>query len=177
MPVLARQSAETVDAARAAPVLPTKYVPVSFARLPDEVLSGFPLYMRNLDSRGGESFTLYASAGTAFTPEHRRRLYDLGAAFLYIPTDLQKQLRRRLEEKVETLAANTSMDLAARCEVIYETAIELLDDTFTTRDMREAVPRLRRVAAAIVTLHLEDPLAFTHFFLASRHDACAATHA
>lgn len=175
MPVLFQQSAEASSAARlkSAP----RFVPICFSRIPDDVLCGFPLHLRNLDARGAESFTLYAAPGTTFTAEHRRRLYDLGANFLYIPEGEQRELRRQLEERVEKIASDRGMDLAERCEIVYETAFELIDDTFAKRDLRLAVPRLRRVAGAIVGLHLENPLAFTHFVAASRHDACAATHA
>src|SRR4051794_39122747 len=103
-----------------------RYVPVCFSRMSDDVLSGFSLHMRSLNARGEVSFTLYAGSGLAFTPAHRQRLFELGAVFLYIPASEQHKLRRKLEERVESVAADTQLDLASRCEIVYETAVELI---------------------------------------------------
>ncbi len=154
-----------------------KFVPVCFSRMPDEALSGLPLYMRSLDVSGKEKFTLYAGAGVKFTPEHRQRLGQLGISFIHILSEDQPKLRRQLEERIETLADDSAIELAVRCEIIYESGLELIDETLATRNVEEAEPRLRRVARSIVALYMEDAKAFAHFFAAARHDACASTHA
>src|SRR4051812_47410303 len=78
----------------------SKFVPVCFSRMPDEALSGMPLYMRNVDAQGAEKFTLYAAAGLKFTPAQRQRLQDLGISFIHILAEDQPRLRRQLEERI-----------------------------------------------------------------------------
>ena len=154
-----------------------KFVPVCFSRMPDEALSGLPLYMRSLDPTGRETFTLYAGAGVKFTPEQRQRLQAMGMSFIHILAEDQPKLRRQLEDKIEDLADDSAIELGVRCEIIYESGLELIDESFTTRNLTEAVPRLRRVARSIVSLYEEDAKAFGHFFAAARHDSYASTHA
>ncbi len=169
---LARES--SCDTARVRPE--TRFVPVCFTRMLDEVLSGFPLYLRNLDATGTENFRLYAGAGVKFTVEHRRRLQELGINFVHIPAQFQQQLRRDLEQKIEMVADDSGLELAVRCEIIYESSLELIDETLKTKNVADAVPRLTSVARSIIALY-RDPNAFIYFFGAARHDAYPATHA
>ena len=152
------------------------FVPVCFPRMPDEVLSGVPLYLRSVNAAGAESFRLYASAGVKFTAEHRWRLQGLGISFVYILAEHQPKLRRELEQKIEMIADDSGLELAVRCEIIYEASLELIDETLTSKNIPEAVPRLRSVARSIVSLYQKDAHAFVHFFGAARHDAYPAPH-
>src|SRR3954462_12766323 len=109
MPILSRPPAQSAMRSTK-----QKYVPVCFSRLPNEVLGGFALYLRSLDAKGSEVFTLYASPDTPFTSEHRRRLHELGAQFLYLPAAEQARLRRNLEDSIEKVARDERIDLAMR---------------------------------------------------------------
>jgi HD-GYP domain-containing protein (c-di-GMP phosphodiesterase class II) len=172
MPILSRPPSENGQR-----ISRQKYVPVCFSRLPNEVLGGFALYLRSLDAKGSEVFTLYASPDTPFTSEHRRRLHELGAQFLYLPAAEQARLRRNLEDSIEKVSADQRIDLAMRCEIVYEAACELVDEALNAGNLHEAVPRMRRVASSLVRLHLESPHTFTHFYGAAKHDPSGATHA
>jgi HD-GYP domain-containing protein (c-di-GMP phosphodiesterase class II) len=151
-------------------------VPVAYGRLPDDVLTGFPIYLRNVGASGEESFRLYAGDEVPFNAEHRQRLTELGVEFLHIPEQCQMALRRRLEDRIERVALDTGMELAARCEMVYETAIELIAEMQSLPQPVDAAPRLTRLARAIVTLHREDSRAFTYFYSAARHDDYSVTH-
>ncbi len=168
--------ADLVIPIRAQPLAPP-YVPVCFSRLPDEALLGLPLYIRNSDSTGGGKFTLYAGGGLKFTAVHRERLKSLGVSLIHIRMQDQARLRQQLEDRIESIAADSAIEPALRAEFIYETTLEMIDETLGSRDLA-AIPRgLRRAAAAIVCLYTQDPGAFAHFFAAARHDAATCTHA
>lgn len=170
MPSEISTAGQTQEAGKAIPPL----VPVCFGRMPDEVLSGFPIYLRSLDGSGEGSFRLYAGAEVEFTAEHRQRLTELGITFVHIPAEHQAAMRRRLEERIERVASDAAIELAARCEIVYEAAVELISETATSP--MQAVPRLTRVARAIVKLHQEDNRAFTYLYAAARHDDYGVTH-
>ncbi|HUO07580.1 MAG TPA: HD domain-containing phosphohydrolase [Phycisphaerae bacterium] len=155
----------------------SKMAPVCYSRFPDDALRGMSLYMRSVGPGGSERYVLYASESVLFGDAHRTRLKDLGVKYIYISVADQQKLRRQLEETIETVVSDPKMSLTTRCEIVYESSIELLSEMLSTRDVEEALPRLRRVADSIVSLLLESPLAFRYMFEAAHHDAYAATHA
>jgi HD-GYP domain-containing protein (c-di-GMP phosphodiesterase class II) len=145
--------------------------------MPDGALEGVSLYMRSLDGNGNETFTLYAAAQVKFASDHRRRLEQLGVTFVYIMAEDQPKLRRQLQERIETLADDKGIELGVRCEIIYESTIELIDEALATREVGATAERLKHAANSIVRLYEESEDAFKHFYGAARHDAGAATHA
>jgi HD-GYP domain-containing protein (c-di-GMP phosphodiesterase class II) len=127
--------------------------------------------------KGEEHFTLYASSGLTFEAEHRKRLKEGGVRFVYVPSTQESKLRRRLEESIESAVDDVTMPLSGRCELVYESSLELVGELLRTGNLEEAAPRLRRLAKSIVSLHLKNPGAFKHFFEAAHHDAHPTTHA
>ena len=154
-----------------------KMAPVCYSRFPNDALRGMSLYMRNVAPGGAERYVLYASESVLFGDAHRDRLKNLGVQYVYITMADQHKLRRQLEETIESVVRDPKMSLTTRCEIVYESSIELVSEMLSTRDVEEALPRLRCLAESIVSLHLESPLAFRYMFEAAHHDAYAATHA
>jgi hypothetical protein len=66
--------------------------------------------------------------------------------------------------------------ISVKSEIVYETAVELVNELLSEPDLAGKSPRLEKVSRAVTTLVLNDPTAFSHLFAASHHDFYTATH-
>lgn len=145
--------------------------------MPDSALDGLSLFLRRETPEGGQSFTLYAESKMKFDADRRRRLHESGIDRIYVRAADRTQFRRQLESEIESVVHNPEIDLPVRCEIIYESNIELISEVYATRNFSRSMPRMERIANSILSLHTEDSKAFKHFFSAAHHNASPATHA
>lgn len=153
------------------------YLPISLARVPLRALEGISVYLRSPNGPDKkEAFTLLCSENAPITEKHRERLTEAGVKFIYIPMGKQAQFREQTEARLLEVAADPSLAVSVRSEIIYETSVELVNELLSEPNLASKSPRLEKVSRAIATLALDDPTAFSHLFTASHHDFYTATH-
>jgi HD-GYP domain-containing protein (c-di-GMP phosphodiesterase class II) len=153
------------------------YLPVCMNRLPLGSLDGIAIYLRSgSDPKGKDTFTLLCGENIPFSDRHRERLTAAGVKFVYIPMAQQARFREQTESRLLETAADQTVAVSVRSELIYETSVELVNELLSEPDLSSKSPRLEKVSRAITTLVLNDPTAFSHLFAAAHHDFYTATH-
>lgn len=140
---------------------------------------GIPIYLRANQAAaeaGKESFTLYCADHVKFSESHRERLAGHGVKFVYIPMAMQTKFREQTEARLNDIAADPTIAVSVKSEIVYETSVELVNELLSEPQLTKNGPRLERVSRAVTTLVLNDPTAFSHLFAASHHDFYTATH-
>jgi len=119
---------------------------------------------------------MYSSQDSRFTDRHRKRLLDAGVRFIYIPLENKSQFRQQVEKHLEAAMRDRSWPIAAKAELLYETGVELADESLVAEELGQKIPRLEALAKAATTLVTHDTSTFSHLFAVSQHDSCPATH-
>jgi HD-GYP domain-containing protein (c-di-GMP phosphodiesterase class II) len=87
----------------------------------------------------------------------------------------QSRLHKQVEATSNRVDATAADD--ERVEMlIYETAVELMNELLDAPDLQLRSPRLEQFSRSITTLVLNKPEAFRHLYAACRHDYYTATH-
>jgi HD-GYP domain-containing protein (c-di-GMP phosphodiesterase class II) len=151
------------------------YIPISLHCVPLAALQGIPVYLRtSRDDR--HPFTLYSSADITFGAHQRDRLLDRAVQFIYIAMQDHARFSTQTETQLNAIAADPLSAITSRCEIVYETAVGIMDELLSSDDLSALGPRTQNLARAITTIVLDDATAFKHLFAASHHDFYTSTH-
>ncbi|HTL30204.1 MAG TPA: HD domain-containing phosphohydrolase [Tepidisphaeraceae bacterium] len=154
------------------------YLPIALERVPLDALAGLSIYLRR-GERGAlsaDAFNLYCSANFRFTGKHRDRLLAHGVKFVFITEAQQNRFNRQIEASLTNLVSDSTIETSVKAELIYETAVELMNELLGRPDLAAMGERIGNVSRAVASLVLEDASAFAHLFAASHHDFYTATH-
>ena len=155
------------------------YLPLPLDRVLIDGLAAIPVYLHTgagSSATTAQRFTLYSSETAHFTEAHRARLHNVGVKFIYIPMGCQGKFQSQVEENLIKVAADPNVALSAKCALVYETSLELINEVLTEQGVGKNLPRLENVARSISMLVMKDGQAFSHLFATAQHDFYTATH-
>ncbi len=155
------------------------YLPLPLDRVLIDGLAAIPVYLHTgagSSATTAQRFTLYSSETAHFTEAHRARLHNVGVKFIYIPMGYQGKFQSQVEENLIKVAADPNVALSAKCALVYETSLELINEVLTEQGVGKNLPRLQNVARSISMLVMKDGQAFSHLFATAQHDFYTATH-
>ncbi|HVZ95031.1 MAG TPA: HD domain-containing phosphohydrolase [Phycisphaerales bacterium] len=150
------------------------YLPVKLERVPAPSLSNIAVYLR--PEGDDKNFTLYRDSAHEFTEHVKERLIASGVEFVYIPMAEQSKFRAQIEHQLVDSMADPAMVVSEKSTLLYETALEMVNDLLTDSDLAAKSQRVERVSRAVTTLVMNEPSSFAHLFAASHHDFYTATH-
>ena len=147
------------------------YLPVPLRCVPAESLAGLQIY---LPGKGG--YSLYSAIDMRFDSRDAERLLESGVEFVYVSVKDHQAYYRTMEDTIETLVADPSIQAEKKSEILYATSIELSNQLLAAPPGEEEVDRTANLARATVQLIMKDKGAFGRLYEAFNHDFYTATH-
>lgn len=121
------------------------YRPVSIEAIDPDIFPAMPLYLR----RDG-NHVLYKGPEQRFSGTDRIRLEKNNVEFLYVRTGDLEALTEQLETGLPAMLGREDIDGKAKGKILYQTAINYLDDLFTDPERAGNRDRCREMAANFV---------------------------
>ena len=156
------------------------FLPIPLRSVPVGALRDLDVFLRHRPAGAPgpeyESFLLRWSADTPLTTEDHAQLVRNGVQFVYIRIADHARFRREVEDSLVQTVADPTKKVSEKSAIVYETAIELVNELLSEPDLYSCSTRLKNVTRAVATLVLNDSRAFSQLFAASHHDFYTATH-
>lgn len=121
------------------------YRPVSIEAIEPDIFPAMPLYLR----RDG-NHVLYKGPEQRFAVTDRIRLEKNNVEFLYVRTGDLEELTEQLEVSLPAMLGREDISGTAKGKILYQTAINYLDDLFTEPERTGNAARCRNIAASLV---------------------------
>ncbi|BDV41963.1 hypothetical protein GURASL_08860 [Geotalea uraniireducens] len=121
------------------------YRPVSIEAIEPDIFPAMPLYLR----RDG-NHVLYKGPEQRFAVTDRIRLEKNNVEFLYVRTGDLEELTEQLEASLPAMLGREDISGTAKGKILYQTAINYLDDLFTEPERTANAARCRDIAASLV---------------------------
>lgn len=152
------------------------FLPVPLHKAPSSALCGLPIYLKASEAGGGgDGFVLYRTAAVPFTPEDRRKLLS-NVRYIYIRRVDLTRFQVQAARSISAAATDSTRPLSERAALVYDRAIELMNELLAEPDVNAHGERLMGLARSAVALIVSNLKAFAYLFQAARHDCSLATH-
>jgi hypothetical protein len=145
--------------------LKPSFFPVHLKSLRPSSIIDFDLYLKDADT-----YILYRSRRIEIVAQDLERLMDNRVAFLYIHSDDRKNYRGYLEKHIESIIRDRDLPLARKSEMLYESAIHVVEDLFSQPRSGEVFVRSKAMVHHTVHFILTGPDAFANLLQIRAHD-------
>lgn len=148
----------------------SRHIPIALPLTPvtERALRGIPLFVEAPDSP--EAIVLCSERGAT-----QAELDRLHARAVRIQTSDHARFAAQLREELDHLPGECDAG-RARAQIIYQTAVAIVDQAFDAEDAADTASQMGGVAKAVASLVLRDSASFRHLFEVSSHDFYTATH-
>lgn len=151
--------------------LDPEFIPVSTKKLlPNEIIH-FDLY-----THAQRQFVLYKSKNLPLDTDDLKRLRDMTVETLYIHRNDQASFKEYLEVNIDTYLNSADAPLSQKAEILYESAITVVEDIFENPRSGETIKRSRKIIGKTVDFILNESGAFSKLLEIRRHDFYTYTH-
>ncbi len=147
------------------------FSPIDLYRLQANKTITFDLYLQVNDK-----FVLYKNRNILITREDLQRLIDHDQPTLYIHNNDKKNYRDYLESSLDNILQSDEVPLEKKAEVLYESAINVVEDIFENPRSGDTIKRSREIIGYSVDFILSGPKAYINLLKIRRHDYYTFTH-
>jgi putative nucleotidyltransferase with HDIG domain len=153
------------------PVSGKQFFPIYLESLRIDDVLDFDLYIER-----GQDYVLYRSASEPFTEKTLAALIEHNIAQLYVARRDRRSYQQYLETNLPQLATDSSIREQARAEMVYDTALFLVEELFAKPALGENVQRSKELVKSTVEHILASPTAFTNLLDIMAFDYTTYTH-
>lgn len=121
-------------------------------------------------------YVLYKNRDICISSEDIQRLIDHDKSTLYIHNNDKKNFRNYVEKSLDTLLQSDAIPVEKKAEVLYESAINVVEDVFNNPRSGETIKRSREIIGHSVDFILSGPKAYINLLKIRRHDYYTFTH-
>jgi len=147
------------------------YMPISLEKFRPDSIVNFSLYMKVKDK-----LVLYRDKNIVITADDIENLKASGVKFLYIKKEERKKYREYMENNLEGILKDPSVDQHVKATYLYEAAVNVVEDIFEHPKRGEVVKRSKEVVNHTVDFILSGPDAFVNLLQIRAHDYYTFTH-
>jgi len=152
----------------------SRYIARDIRLLLTENVSNFDLYVQH--GKSGEDYSLYCRRGELFAERHLRKLVDWGVSEFYIHCKDEGVFKEYLDDNLECLLRDPSLDSAEKGKVVYEACLFNLEAVFQhprAEFIRKSKQTMRHTIDHILTANRES---VRHMIRLITHDPSTYHH-
>lgn len=149
------------------------FIPIPLESLRLDTVVGFDIYIR---TRSGEEPMLYRGGDLPFTEEARERLLKNYHARIYIEGGDQDKYERYIEDNLDKIIADESIEPEQKSEIVYSSATNLMEKLFENPWMGDGIRRGEQMVTNTVGFILRDDRAFRSLLSVTSYDYYTYTH-
>lgn len=147
------------------------FTEISIKKLHPDSTINFDLYTK-VDGK----FILYKNRNLVIATDDIKRLQDGMIEILYIHNKDKKNFKSYLETNIENFLNSADVPIKRKAEVLYESAINVVEDVFTNPRSGETIQRSKEMVGHTVDFILHAPDAFSNLLKIRKHDYYTYTH-
>jgi putative nucleotidyltransferase with HDIG domain len=147
------------------------YSPVSTHKLQINSIINFDLFIKT-----GDNFVLYKNRNLKITTDDFERLAGHDVEILYIHIKDKKNYKNYIEGNIEHFLNSTDVPIQKKAEVLYESAVNVIEDVFDNPRSGETIRRSREIISHTVDFILTTPESFTNLLKIRKYDYYTYTH-
>lgn len=147
------------------------FSPIELNRLQINKIITFDLYL-NVDDK----YILYKNRDIRISADDLQRLIDHDKTVLYIHNNDKKNFRIYMENSLESILKSDLVPMGKKAEILYESAINVVEDVFANPRSGEIIQRSRQLINHSVDFILSDAKAYVNLLKIRRHDYYTFTH-
>ena len=149
----------------------SKLMPVYLDSLKIDSVLDFDLYLKR-----DTGFFLYRSSRMPFDENTRSSLLDRQIRKLYISIDEQSKYQKYIEQNINSIIKNDSIDEHTKAAVIYDTTRSLVIDILNDPALSENIKRAQNIVESTVYYILNEKNAFRSMLVVMTFDYYTYTH-
>lgn len=149
------------------------FVPIRLASLRIDSVTEFDIYLPVGDRQPP---VLYRERNLPFTEDVRQRLLEHGVTTLFVEKAQEKEYRRYVERNLPSILADPGLDTSAKSEMLYDSAIGLMEDVMADPRAGQVVPRSRAFVEGTCQFLREEKGSFRHLLRVTSFDYYTYTH-
>jgi putative nucleotidyltransferase with HDIG domain len=138
-----------------------------------DTILDFDLYLYNKISR---NYILYRSKNTVFGEKNRSKLFENKVSTLYLTADDVPLYNRYLEKNLDRIIDNPKIREQEKAHIVYQSARNLMEETFSKSDSGENIQRSKRFVKNTVHFILKEKNSFHNIINLTSHDYYTYTH-
>jgi len=147
------------------------FSPIDLNRLQANRTISFDLYL-NVETK----YVLYKNRNILITKDDIQRLIDHNKNTLFIHNNDKKNFRTYTEQNLDSILQSDSVSIEKKAEVLYESAINVVEDVFDNPRSGDTIKRSREVIGHSVDFILTGPKAYVNLLKIRKHDYYTFTH-
>jgi putative nucleotidyltransferase with HDIG domain len=153
------------------PASSKEFIPIYLESLRIDDVLDFDLYIEQQ-----QNYVLYRSAAEPFTEKTRGSLLEHNIAQLFVARRDRRSYQKYLETNLPQLVVDSSIREAARAEMVYDTALFLVEELFAKPALGENIQRSKELVKSTVEYILASSTAFTNLLEIMAFDYTTYTH-
>ncbi len=150
-----------------------RFIPIPLESLCLDTLIGFDIYIRTASDKEP---MLYRSANLPFTVEAKERLLKNYVARIYIERTDQDKYDRYIEDNLDKIIADDTIESARKSQIVYSSATHLMEQLFENPWLGENIRRGEKMVTNTVDYILRDQRAFRSLLSVTSYDYYTYTH-
>jgi len=149
------------------------FVPIPLDSLCLDTNTNFKIYVRV--EREKEP-VLYRAENLPFTEGVRKRLLDHDIERVYIQSDDQGKYREYIEDNLDNIVRNESIETSEKAEIVYSSATFLMEKLFEKPRVGKSIRRCEKLVRNTVEFVMHDDTAFRNLLTVTSYDYHTYTH-